>query len=130
GRDGGEFGGIADPSPLLEHSSRRDGPAAITATINASGERAGAIAQWLARWLTEIEMITTAWSLCARTLWRGIASAKGFEICNAVSTAMMAVEIHSKQVAAPQLDAGHRLLEVGPKFLDLLGILACGLAPS
>src|SRR5262245_17104655 len=130
GRSRSEFGGIANPSVLPEHSTRRDGPATIAATINASGERASAIAEPLALGLREIKMPSAAWSLCRWTSRRGIASAKGFEVCNAVSAARMAVEVHRKKIAAPQLDAGHRFLEGAPQFLDLLGILACGLAPS
>jgi len=85
---------------LLKHSTRRDRPAAIAATINASGKRASTITKPLAFGLSEVQMITAARRLCGRTSRRGIVATEGFEVCNAVSTAMMAVEIHSKEIAA------------------------------
>src|SRR6516162_9821758 len=123
----GEFGGIANPSPWPKHSTRCDGPATIPATINASGERAGAVAQPLALRLSEIKMPAAAWRLRGRTLGHRIVATERFEVCDAVSAARMAVEIDYEQSAAAQLDSGHRLGEGGKPFLNLLGLAACGL---
>src|SRR5262249_17223987 len=121
---------IADPSPLLEYSAWGDGPATITATINTSGKRAGAIAKPLALGLSEIEMITTARRLRGRTSRHWIVTTEGFEVCNAVSAARMAVKVHYEEATAPQLNAGDCVGEGDPPLLDLLGIAGCGLAPS
>src|SRR5262249_17363605 len=65
-----------------------------------------------------------------RTLWRGIVAAEGLEGYDSIGSAGMAIQIHNKEIAAAQLDAGHRARVGIPPSLELSRVGGCGLAPS
>src|SRR5262249_50545488 len=126
---GRKINGIA-PAPFFEDGARRNGPAAIAATVNPLGQTAGAIAKLFAFWLAEIQVITTGRGFSRKTLWHRFVAAEGLEGYDSIGSAGMAIQIHNKEIAAAQLDAGHRARVGIPPSLELSRVGGCGLAPS